>query len=562
MKTNLFKKIIATILTLSVVTIPSLSLVASAEDEETVICSTDFSNVANGEYSIGDFSTALLDSGFDVASVSGTAGQSAAAKYTVGEDGLTITSDTYNAGLRLDVNLEEAIPTGTVAFDYVVSNTVGKIYFRVNTTDIIESQPASNGAGFAQFSPDFPFEVSNPYTSASQGDTNKMHLRIVVSRADTSSNWDVVAYDSYDNKVLCRGTLADASITKFAVGRWWETGCPSIKIHSLSASLLPETEEEPDIPVTEDTVICSTDFSNVVKDEYNIGGLSTALLDSGFDVASVSGTSGQLTAAKYTVGDDGLTITSDTYNAGLRLDVNLEEAIPTGTVAFDYEVSNTVGKIYFRVNGIDIIESQPQANGPGFAQISNSFPFEVSNPYTSRSHGDTNKMHLRIVVSRADTSSNWDVVAYDSYDNTVLCRGTLANAPLTTFAVGRWWETGCPSIKIHSLSATLLADQPISSVKVVNVGGTEPLENLKDGGNIECIVNVKQPGGVLYAAIYSSGWKLLDVKSLPVTVVGEQEPLVFENVAADESQHMKLFYWTNKFKPIIGFMDPLNPMNN
>ncbi len=257
MKSKFLKKLFAITLALSVIAVPTLSLAAT-----NIVCSTDFSSVPNGEYSIGDFSTALLNSGFDVASVSGTAGQLTAAKYTVGEDGLTITSNTYNAGLRLDVTLKNSIATGTVAFDYEVSNTVGKIYFRVNGTDIIESQPISNGAGFAQISTSFPFEVSNPYTSASQGNTNKMHLRILVSRADTSSNWNVVAYDSYDNTVLCRGTLANAPLTTFAVGRWWETGCPSIKIHSLSASTITidpaELEDDTDLlPLDDPKVIFS-----------------------------------------------------------------------------------------------------------------------------------------------------------------------------------------------------------------------------------------------------------------------------------------------------------------
>lgn len=495
-----------------------------------------------------------------------------ATTYTKSGNWLYITPTEGSGTTKTDVVFDgQGINTGEVTFKYSTFKSArNDKNFTINGTTVFKSANLTPGWYITQAS-GFPFNTIDGFTGTAYGETyykktqgDIVTVNVVASRGDALSTWAVKGYVG-DVEVFT-GTLPAEPITKFGI-TYGQHSIDGLQVYELSATYtgdeLPEESDDPvlpddpDIETTEETVLCETNFSGIEQKDYT----TSTELDTALNLEGATVVGNDAIPTTYKVDAQGVKLTGPQYDGPMYLNLQLDKPVEAGEVKFDYAITNGVNGTEIKVNNTTVIMTAHHNTYGNRVVPATSFPFEtgISNPYHAEVNG---QIKVSVVVSRDTMLEDWTVKVYDSAE-TLLAQGTLpaaTNATLTKFGVSRYWGDAYPYyVRVCSLKATLSANGPLKSVKVVNAAGTT-IEDLTEGGNIKCVVDVKQPGGILYAAIYSSGYKLLAVKSLNVTEAGEKE-LPFENVAADATQHMKLFYWSNQFKPLIGFMDPLNPMN-
>ena len=259
----------------------------------------------------------------------------------------------------------------------------------------------------------------------------------------------------------------------------------------------------------------------------------------------------------------------------------LGETVTTGAIAFDIKMDHPFdnsGRWFGIYNGAGemkeifsaakdgseylVIGSKSLLNGQTFVTEDAFYqPSTHSAEYTT--------LDARIVFSRATTDDDWTVRVYDlaTSSSAPIFDGTIAKTALDGISGSNtsiWKDgTGSDVCRIRKWSAELvqtseISTSPIESAIVKNSAG-ETITTLADvtDGEVDCVVNVNQTGGTVFVAIYNSGWKLLKVKSIPVTQLGEQEPIEFTGVDGSVAAHMKLFYWNDDFQPLTGFINPL-----
>ena len=491
----------------------------------------------------------------------------AAATYSVASNWMTIKPATDGTATQTDVVLGASVNVGEVTFTYTFeNNTYNSRRLTINDTKIVGSGNTNAGYMLMQVA-EFPFE--DAIKTVNYGETwyaaspsyNMATVKIVASREDSASTWAVSGY--HGETLLFTGTLPAEPITKFGIYHQNASSSQTTRIYQLVAEGRVPVEtgdivpDDPNIETNDETVLCDLNENLLTADSTYA---TTADLNAALKEAVGATFVEKADAANtYSVNGSKRLIAQSTSNS-MSVELQLDEPKNKGEITFNYAIDLTTNNNRaFTVNGVDLVRTGNANITTWFYQVDD-FPFEESvktvNEWGTWYTKTGAVISLKVVVSRQDEVSRWMVKGYDG--ETLVFTGSLPAEPISKFGLSTD-STGTTGFVIHSLSAIYSANGPLKSVKVVNAND-ETIEDLKDGGDIKCVVDVKQAGGILYAAIYSNGYKLLAVKSATVTEAGEVE-LPFENVAADATQHMKLFYWSNQFKPLIGFMDPLNPMD-
>lgn len=264
----------------------------------------------------------------------------------------------------------------------------------------------------------------------------------------------------------------------------------------------------------------------------------------------------------------------------LRTTFMLGETVTKGHIQFDFKFDNAAcngGWFYLRDSSganKEIFSEQRDLSRHlviGTNSLLNGQTFTNEKAYLEQSGGKAT-IDARLVIGRNSEEDDWNVKVYelDVSRTSPVFEGTIAKTALdgiTGSSKSVWVQSNSMNgdvLKIRKWSAELvqtseISVSPIESAIVKNSAGTTitTLADVLADGEVDCVVNVNQTGGTVFVAIYNSGWKLLQVKSIPVTQVGEQAPIEFTGVTAAADSHMKLFYWNDDFQPLTGFINPL-----
>lgn len=528
--------------------------------------SKDYGTAQNGTYSSAELKAAhnavLDDWAANTSFVVGT-----------GKARLTPTASANgNSGIKVSTG---NIAAGSVAFDF----KFGSYYNSHGGNGAVMRRITINGKkvlGLAAsehlylYGADGAVDTTVKHTESNPA--GEFNIRVLLSRDDDASDWSMKVYDLSDASapVVLETTLSKdtyPAITDFgAYIDWVKSGtATNFDFYSLKGEVI------------DTNALYNIDFSNIEDGTY-----TTAQINEAFGT--------KITEANpiiYTV-ENGVAKISSENGKSVQGTMGFE-AITKGCVAFDvsfdhvgtngsnrarqvFTIKSSTGKVVY------LMTDNPNGGDQPFYAAKDHFGDTPRLEFISGDTGyyvgnDDDITHkMRVVVMRADESSDWRVRMYDmAASKTVpILTTTLKAEDFPSIASTYFYiylngdEAFAKTIYIplRKYSANYISMEEMNAVETMKVENSAGaiITNLAgatvvDDGKVNVVADVNRTGGILYAAIYE-GDRIIDANMVPVNAMGEHTiPFTVENPTASKS--IKLFYWDLNASPITNVMDPL-----
>lgn len=277
--------------------------------------------------------------------------------------------------------------------------------------------------------------------------------------------------------------------------------------------------------------------------------------------------------------------------------MELENPVTTGCIAFDAEfrqnvpsgsTSNGPGSFDRRILGF--ITDKATSNysaalicqntsigsgiGPNY-QANGAYPTFITGKSTY-AHLTPNEAtdaretyNIRVIAMRDTADVPWQIRVYDKTEGYETGQAIM----LTTLdcnqinGVSGWYTAQSSAdsryVRIANYSAEYVTAEDIPAINTAVVKNSEGKiittlgdEVVKADGIVNVEVTANKTGGILYAAVYDNGWRLVSAQSTVVTS-SEVVPFTFTDINPSITTHIKVFYWDNGFTPLSTRIDPL-----